>query len=122
MNYETVIGLTACCGHAVRPHNSGHYTIEACEVDQFEMHLRAVAGLPCPPPALRVDRALMVNVLGQADGGAAAGIVSRAMRAAGVHWYGKAESREGRKMGHITLTGKSEAELVRKADALGIDR
>jgi phosphoribosylaminoimidazole carboxylase (NCAIR synthetase) len=87
------------------------------------MHLRAVAGLPCPPPALRVDRALMVNVLGRVDGCAAAGMVKRAMGVgAGVHWYGKTESREGRKMGHITLTGRSEAELVRKADALGIDR
>ncbi|CAE7373477.1 ade6, partial [Symbiodinium microadriaticum] len=50
---------------APRPHNSGHYTIESCEMDQFEMHLRAVASLPCPPPALRVPHALMVNIIGQ---------------------------------------------------------
>eukprot|EP01033_Poteriospumella_lacustris_P017887 gene17887-12822_t len=49
---------------APRPHNSGHYTIEACEIDQFEMHLRAVLGLPCPAPALRVPVAMMINILG----------------------------------------------------------
>lgn len=106
-----------------RPHNSGHYTIEACEVNQFEMHLRAVAGLPCPKPALRVERALMVNILGQEDEGAAAAMIRRAMSVGcGVHWYGKATSRVDRKMGHLTITGRSEGELVRKADALGVDR
>lgn len=47
-----------------RPHNSGHYTIEACDIDQFEMHLRAVLGLPCPQPSMKVKVALMINVIG----------------------------------------------------------
>ena len=114
------------CAYAVsiRPHNSGHYTIESCEMDQFEMHLRAVASLPCPPPALRVPHALMVNIIGQDSEQLTREIMRRALDVAGaaVHWYGKSELRRGRKLGHITLTGPSEAELVRKADALGVDR
>lgn len=50
-----------------RPHNSGHYTYEACECDQFENHVRAVMGLPLGGTALRVGASLMLNVLG--DGG-----------------------------------------------------
>ena len=48
-----------------RPHNSGHYTMEACEIDQFEMHIRAVMNLPCPPPKMKVGAALMLNILGR---------------------------------------------------------
>ena len=48
----------------LRPHNSGHYTMEACEIDQFEMHIRAVMNLPCPPPKMKVGAALMLNILG----------------------------------------------------------
>lgn len=51
---------------APRPHNSGHYTMEACDVGQFEMHLRAVLGLPTPRPTMRVGCAIMINVLGGA--------------------------------------------------------
>lgn len=49
---------------APRPHNSGHYTIEACYTSQFEQHLRAVAGLPLGDAAMRVNAAVMINVLG----------------------------------------------------------
>lgn len=48
----------------VRPHNSGHYTIEACDIDQFEMHLRAILGLPCPTPTMKVKAAIMINIIG----------------------------------------------------------
>ena len=51
---------------APRPHNSGHYTMEACDISQFQMHLRAVLGLPCPKPSMKVGCAIMVNVLGAA--------------------------------------------------------
>lgn len=52
---------------APRPHNSGHYTMEACDIDQFEMHLRTVLNLPCPRPEMRSSYALMVNVLGKSN-------------------------------------------------------
>lgn len=47
-----------------RPHNSGHYTMEACETDQFENHLRAILGMPLGGTSLRVGAALMLNILG----------------------------------------------------------
>ncbi|CAN0200726.1 unnamed protein product, partial [Hapterophycus canaliculatus] len=53
---------------APRPHNSGHYTYEACECDQFENHVRAVMGLPLGGTALRVGASLMLNVLGDREG------------------------------------------------------
>ncbi|CAI7884313.1 unnamed protein product [Closterium sp. NIES-54] len=52
---------------APRPHNSGHYSIEACHVSQYEQHLRAVLGLPLGDPSLKVGAAAMVNILGEAD-------------------------------------------------------
>jgi 5-(carboxyamino)imidazole ribonucleotide synthase len=82
---------------APRPHNSGHWTIEACGVSQFEMFVRAVAGLPLPP-AVRHSDAVMKNLIGDlADWPAilaTPGLVP--------HHYGKAQSRPGRKMGHFT--------------------
>jgi phosphoribosylaminoimidazole carboxylase len=108
---------------APRPHNSGHYTMEACDVDQFEMHLRCILGLPCPVPAMRVGVALMKNVLGGASMDSTMAICKKALEipGAGVHWYGKAESRLGRKMAHITLTAQSIAQLRQKADLLGLE-
>jgi 5-(carboxyamino)imidazole ribonucleotide synthase len=84
---------------APRPHNSGHWTIDACPVSQFEMHIRAVAGLPLPP-ALRHADAAMRNLVGPDDFAlwptvlATPGLIP--------HLYGKAEARPGRKMGHVT--------------------
>jgi 5-(carboxyamino)imidazole ribonucleotide synthase len=84
---------------APRPHNSGHWTIEACPASQFEMHIRAVAGLPLPPAVRHAD-AVMKNLIG-AEGMAhwpailaTPGLIP--------HCYGKAEARPGRKMGHVT--------------------
>lgn len=107
---------------ANRPHNSGHYTIEACEVDQFEMHLRAVLGMPCPPPQLRVAAAMMVNVLGSDTMEATKEVLHRALTVPGasIHWYGKLENRPGRKMAHITVTAHSIAELRERVEKLGI--
>ena len=84
---------------APRPHNSGHWTIDACPVSQFEMHVRAVAGLPLPPATRHAD-AVMQNLVGPEDAArwpailATPGLIP--------HWYGKAEARSGRKMGHVT--------------------
>jgi 5-(carboxyamino)imidazole ribonucleotide synthase len=84
---------------APRPHNSGHWTIDACPANQFEMHIRAVAGLPLPPAARHSD-AVMKNLIGP-DGMA---LWPEILASPGLipHLYGKAEARPGRKMGHVT--------------------
>ncbi|CAE7247419.1 ade6 [Symbiodinium natans] len=103
---------------APRPHNTGHYTMEACGVDQFEQHLRCVLGLPLGDCQLRVGGAMMVNILGQ---GETPEMVTKTMaplrRAllvpdAGIHWYGKDGCAKGRKMGHITVTGFTPASAL----------
>ncbi|WDH83239.1 5-(carboxyamino)imidazole ribonucleotide synthase [Paenibacillus urinalis] len=93
---------------APRPHNSGHYTMEACSTSQFEQHVRAICGLPLADTCL-LSPVVMVNVLGEhieavidrfAEKDADAdelGIVPK------LHLYGKAEAKTGRKMGHINL-------------------
>ncbi len=84
---------------APRPHNSGHWTIEACPASQFEMHIRAVAGLPLPP-ATRHSDAVMKNLVGPED----VALWPRILATPGLiaHLYGKAEALPGRKMGHYT--------------------
>ncbi len=83
---------------APRPHNSGHWTMDACPVSQFEMHIRAVAGLPLPQ-AVRHSDAVMKNLVG--PGGLQ--YWPCILRTEGLlgHLYGKREAREGRKMGHV---------------------
>ena len=84
---------------APRPHNSGHWTLDACPVSQFEMHIRAVAGLPLPN-AVRHSDAVMKNLLGPE----ALELWPEILRTEGLlgHLYGKTEARYGRKMGHVT--------------------
>ena len=82
---------------APRPHNSGHWTMDACHVDQFEQLVRAVCGLPLGNPARHHD-AIMQNLLG-ADSEAWPAILAEP--GARLHLYGKTESRSGRKMGHV---------------------
>jgi 5-(carboxyamino)imidazole ribonucleotide synthase len=84
---------------APRPHNSGHWTIDACPASQFEMHIRAVAGLPLPP-AIRHSDAVMKNLIGAEEMALWPAILSAP--ALIPHLYGKAEARPGRKMGHVT--------------------
>jgi 5-(carboxyamino)imidazole ribonucleotide synthase len=93
---------------APRPHNSGHYTIEACFANQFENHIRAIVGLPLGDVSL-IRPTVMVNLLGVESDGAA---VAEGLEAAylldsrvNVHIYGKAESKIARKMGHFTAVG-----------------
>ena len=93
---------------APRAHNSGHYTLNACQTSQFEQQLRALSDRPLGSVALTVPKAVMVNLLGTEDSAhndcdcmekrqAIANIPN-----AIVHWYGKKQSRIGRKMGHAT--------------------
>lgn len=88
---------------APRPHNSGHYTIEACETSQFENHVRGILGLPLGAVGMRLPAAVMINVLGSREGPATA-TLDRALAVPGahVHLYEKAVVRRGRKMGHVT--------------------
>ncbi|TFY73594.1 hypothetical protein EWM64_g10417, partial [Hericium alpestre] len=88
---------------APRPHNSGHYTIEACETSQYENHLRAILSLPLGSTDLKVPSAAMLNILGaSADLSEIIAFTHFALTVPGasVHLYGKAECRKGRKMGH----------------------
>ncbi|MFZ9849895.1 MAG: 5-(carboxyamino)imidazole ribonucleotide synthase [Vulcanococcus sp.] len=102
---------------APRTHNSGHYSIEACSLSQFEQQLRVVSGQSAQEPDLVVPGALMVNLLGFEDrdpADPAADYASQrqalaALPDAHLHWYGKAGASIGRKLGHITL-------LLRQAD------
>ncbi len=84
---------------APRPHNSGHWTIDACPASQFELHIRAIAGLPLPQ-ATRHSDAVMKNLVGPED----LALWPQILATQGLipHLYGKAEAREGRKMGHVT--------------------
>jgi 5-(carboxyamino)imidazole ribonucleotide synthase len=90
---------------APRVHNSGHFTLDACQTSQFEQHLRAVCGFPLGDPTMHSAAALMVNLLGY-DAAANEYLPQRqqiaALPNAHLHWYGK-ESRLGRKLGHVTV-------------------
>ncbi|MEE4298702.1 MAG: 5-(carboxyamino)imidazole ribonucleotide synthase [Pseudomonadales bacterium] len=111
---------------APRPHNSGHWTIEACATSQFEQHVRAVAGLPlgstrqyCP--------AVMVNLLGTATARGTPVIVGMeaalALPGVAVHLYGKATVSPFRKMGHVTVTAETmDAALQTAAEARDVLR
>jgi len=100
---------------APRPHNSGHYTIEACETSQFENHLRGVLDLPLGSTELRAPAA-MVNLLGERSGPAEP-LLERALAVEGahVHLYGKRDVRVRRKMGHVTALGRTAEEALRRA-------
>jgi 5-(carboxyamino)imidazole ribonucleotide synthase len=103
---------------APRPHNSGHYSIEACETSQFESHLRGVLGLPLGDVALRAPAAAMVNLLGDRAGPAAPDLrAALAVPGAHVHLYGKADVRPRRKMGHVTALGATPEEALARARA-----
>ncbi|SNX82373.1 probable phosphoribosyl-5-aminoimidazole carboxylase [Melanopsichium pennsylvanicum] len=105
---------------APRPHNSGHYTIEAADTSQYENHVRAILGLPLGSTALKVPSAAMINILGLVDSDKDEQAVAKTLVPAVVsldvpgtttHLYGKAGCRKGRKMGHITIVGQSDAQV-----------
>jgi len=116
---------------APRPHNSGHHTIDACDVSQFEMQVRAMTGLPLVEPVLH-SPCLMLNLLGDLwfPGGVSEQVepdwaAILALSGTHLHLYGKHEARAGRKMGHLTITGatpEAAHEVALKAAAiLGIE-
>jgi 5-(carboxyamino)imidazole ribonucleotide synthase len=84
---------------APRPHNSGHWTIDACPASQFDMHIRAIAGLPLPP-ADRHSDAVMKNLVGPEETALWPAILAEPGLIP--HLYGKTKARPGRKMGHVT--------------------
>ena len=103
---------------APRPHNSGHYSLDACDLSQFDLQVRTLAGLPLRAPRLH-SPAIMLNLLGDLwfpDGASRpprtpdwAGVL--ALPGARLHLYGKAEARPGRKMGHLNLVGGDAAQV-----------
>ena len=102
---------------APRPHNSGHYTIEACPVSQYEAHLRAILDLPLHAEDLQLrEPAVMLNILGGDTPDSHLQFANEALkhRRTKIHLYGKGEARKGRKMGHITVCAAtmSEAENI----------
>ncbi|MEW6230243.1 MAG: ATP-grasp domain-containing protein, partial [Bacillota bacterium] len=103
---------------APRPHNSGHYTIEACVTCQFEQHLRAITGLPLGATDL-MRPAAMINLLGEQDmaGRPMVEGLREAMSIPGVsvHIYGKGETRPFRKMGHVTILDEDLEQARKKA-------
>jgi 5-(carboxyamino)imidazole ribonucleotide synthase len=115
---------------APRPHNSGHYSIDACDVSQFELQVRALSGLPLLAPRQH-SPAIMLNLLG--DLWFMRGDAERtppwdqvlALRGVHLHLYGKLSPRAGRKMGHLTITGTTieavRATATETAGLLGIE-
>jgi 5-(carboxyamino)imidazole ribonucleotide synthase len=114
---------------APRPHNSGHYSIDACDVSQFDLQVRTTAGLPLVAPRQH-SSAVMLNLLGDLwlrDGGHAVEPPWAALLAlpgVHLHLYGKADARPGRKMGHLTITAvdavEADAVAERAARLLGL--
>lgn len=100
---------------ALRPHNSGHYSIEGCVTSQFEQHLRAVLGLPLGDTSLTAPSVVTVNVVGGEgpEGPDARLADGLAVPGAHIHLYGK-QSRPGRKLGHVTVCGQ-DAEATANA-------
>lgn len=103
---------------AMRPHNSGHWTIDGSVTSQFEQHLRAVLDLPLGDTATTATWTVMANVLGSAlaEPTDALAAVGSADPAAKVHLYGK-EVRAGRKLGHVNVSGDDLADLRARASA-----
>ena len=97
---------------APRPHNSGHYTLDACDLSQFDLQVRALAGLPLPQPRQH-SPAIMLNLLGDLWRNGAVPPWAKVLALPGthLHLYGKTEARRGRKMGHLNITGKTIADV-----------
>lgn len=100
---------------APRPHNSGHYSIEACSVSQFELHIRAILGLPLVKPRLMTP-VVMTNILGIPNytGEYSLNGIDKALAISGMklHLYGKRITKPQRKLGHFTITAESTQEAL----------
>ncbi|OXS70610.1 5-(carboxyamino)imidazole ribonucleotide synthase [Lysinibacillus sp. KCTC 33748] len=102
---------------APRPHNSGHYSIEACNVSQFHQHIRAICGWPLRKPQLWAP-SIMINVLGQHVMPLSNSIAKYPEWS--IHLYGKAEAKVNRKMGHVTIMTKNLEETLQQIESSGI--
>ncbi|GAB6891321.1 Phosphoribosylaminoimidazole carboxylase ATPase subunit [Geobacillus stearothermophilus] len=100
---------------APRPHNSGHYTINACATSQFAQHIRAVCNWPLGSTEL-LKPAVMVNLLGE-HVGPAIGQIGALGGAAYLHLYGKHEAKPKRKMGHVTVLADDVEEALRRIES-----
>jgi 5-(carboxyamino)imidazole ribonucleotide synthase len=110
---------------APRPHNTGHYTIEACVTSQFENAIRAILNLPFGSTEMVKPYAVMINLLGERNGAGSPKNITNtlALKNVSLHLYNKKESRIGRKMGHITVIGDEKQqtyEIAQKAKELFI--
>jgi 5-(carboxyamino)imidazole ribonucleotide synthase len=117
--FETDAGELLINELAMRPHNTGHWTIDGAVTSQFEQHLRAVLDLPLGDPSPRHPWSVMVNVLGGPAGATMPDRYPAAMAAepgVKLHSYGK-ESRPGRKVGHVTATGEDLHDTLARARA-----
>ena len=116
--FKTSTGALLVNELAMRPHNSGHVTIEASRTSQFEQHLRAVLDLPLGATESTCEHAVMVNLLGSelTDPREAYREVMRRYPEVKVHLYGKAV-RPGRKLGHVTVTGNDPERMRARARA-----
>ena len=119
-------GSLAANEMAPRPHNSGHYSIDACDVSQFELQVRTLAGAPLVAPRLH-SAAVMLNLLGDLwfarsdDALEPDWAAVLALPGTHLHLYGKTQPRRGRKMGHLTITAataESAREIALRAAAL----
>ena len=104
---------------APRPHNSGHYSIEACSVSQFEQHIRAILGLPLAQPKL-ICSAVMINILGPDTFSGPYSLcgIPEAFTIQGLklHLYGKETTKPHRKLGHVTITAETVEDALVRAD------
>lgn len=102
-------GLIVINEIAPRTHNSGHYTMNACQTSQFEQHIRAITGLPLGRTDLLAPACVMVNILGERDGPTKLKGLDKALAIPGVsvHIYGKSPTKIDRKMGHINAIGST---------------
>lgn len=103
---------------APRPHNSGHYTLDACRTSQFEQQVRMLCSLPAGDCRL-TSPVVMINLLGDVWGNSQPNwAILLQTPAAKLHLYGKKDARQGRKMGHFNLLGDNSADLLRDANSL----
>ncbi len=103
---------------APRPHNSGHYTIEACYTSQYENAIRAILGLPLGSTDMLLNGACMINILGEKNGSSIPVDITKSLEngKTSLHLYNKKQSRVGRKIGHVTAVANSVEEAIENAN------
>jgi 5-(carboxyamino)imidazole ribonucleotide synthase len=117
--FQTVDGRLLVNELAMRPHNSGHWSIDGSTTSQFEQHLRAVLDLPLGATGMHADWSVMINILGGPESGTLAARYPAALAehpTAKIHNYGKTP-RPGRKVGHVTVTGSDLDDVTYEARA-----